>query len=125
MELMWEPRKLAMNKVTKVKNEPEMTEFESAFVCGMIKTRRPKKIVEIGVAAGGTTAIILQCIDLLKMNDDCEFVSIDLGEKFYRNKRKNTGFLGAEIKDKLNAPVNHRFLLGKVLADRIEELGGV
>jgi hypothetical protein len=43
MELLWEPRTEAMSKVSKVENEPEMSEFESAFLCGLIKTNKPKK----------------------------------------------------------------------------------
>lgn len=122
MELMWEPRKRAMAKVTKVENEPEMSEFESAFLCGLIKENRPKKILEIGVAAGGTTAIIMQCLSDLGMND-CEFVSVDLNEKFYRGDGRNTGFLGTEIKSQL-PEINHRFMLGRVLAEIIDEIGG-
>ncbi len=38
-------------------NEPEMTEFELSFLCGLIRDRRPQKIIEVGVAAGGTTAV--------------------------------------------------------------------
>lgn len=123
MELVWEPRKEAMSKVTRVLNEPEMSEFESAFVCGLIKERKPKKILEIGIAAGGTTAIILQCIDMLGMNDECELISVDLNEKFYRGDGRDTGFLAVELKNKLSKPIKHRFLLGKVIAERIEEIG--
>ncbi len=122
MELMWEPRAKAMSKVTKVINEPEMSEFESAFLCGLIKKKQPKKILEIGVAAGGTTAIIMQCIDALGIKD-CEFISADLNEKFYRGDGRDTGFLGREIK-KLLPNINHRFVLGNVIAETIEQIGG-
>ena len=40
----------------------EMTEWQLSFLCGLIKESRPQKLVEIGVAAGGTTAVILNCI---------------------------------------------------------------
>ena len=65
MELVWEPRKRAMESIMKGEwgSEPEMSEFESAFVCGLIKEKRPKKILEIGVAGGGTTAIVMQCLN--------------------------------------------------------------
>lgn len=43
----------------------EMSEEQSAFLCGLLKKYRPNKIVEIGVAAGGTTAVMLNCIALL------------------------------------------------------------
>ena len=122
MELLWDPRTEAMSKVSKVENEPEMSEFESAFLCGLIKTNKPKKILEIGVAAGGTTAIILQCLSDLNMHD-CEFISADLNEKYYRGGGKDTGFLGTEIIPQLNN-VSHRFVLGHVIAETIESIGG-
>ena len=123
MEIMYEPRELAMEKVTRVENEPEMSEFESAFLCGLIKKNNPRKILEIGVAAGGTTAIILQCIDYLGMNECCEVISVDLNKKFYRKDGWDTGFLAEEIKAKLKRDVNHKFMLGKVLAEQIEIIG--
>lgn len=43
----------------------EMTEEGLAFLCGLIRVNRPHKIVEIGVAAGGTTAVIMNCIAML------------------------------------------------------------
>lgn len=36
-----------------------MSEFDSAFLCGIIKKQKPKKILELGIASGGTTAIIM------------------------------------------------------------------
>ena len=43
--------------------EPEMSESESAFLCGALKQFHPKKILEIGVAGGATTAIIVQTLE--------------------------------------------------------------
>lgn len=123
VELYYEPKKEVLSKITPVPNEPEMTDVESAFICGFIKSINPKRILEIGVAAGGTTAIIIQCLDLLKMNDSCELVSVDLSEKFYRDQKKETGFIAKELSDKLQNKVKHRCFFGKVLAERMEELG--
>lgn len=123
MELYWEPRREALSQITPVENEPEMSEYESAFVCGLIKEKRPKKILEIGVAAGGTTAIIMQCVSMLSLT--CEVISVDLNEKFYRGDGRETGFIAREFKRKTNCTVNHRFVLGKVVAETIDEIGGV
>ena len=43
------------NDITKY----EMSGYESGFLCGLIKRYRPKKILELGVAAGVSTAIII------------------------------------------------------------------
>ena len=39
-----------------------------SFLCGLIKKFKPKKIVEIGVAAGVSTTVILECLKLLNYN---------------------------------------------------------
>ena len=61
--LDFEPRKKILPKLPIVPNEPEMTEFESAFLCGVLNKFKPKKILEVGVAADGTTAVIMQCME--------------------------------------------------------------
>lgn len=58
-----------------------MSDFELSFLCGALKAFRPKKIVEIGVAAGGTTTVILNCLE--KINSYCEVYSVDICEKCY------------------------------------------
>lgn len=67
----------------------EMTKEQLSVLCGLIKEYQPSKIVEIGVAAGGTTAVILNCISLLGLNP--EIYSIDISEQFYRDKNKKQG----------------------------------
>ena len=87
-DLYLEPRIETLKIIPNIPNEPEMSEFDSSFLCGLIRKYMPKKIVEVGVAAGGTTAIILQCLALLKHNENCEVYSVDLNEKFYRGNGK-------------------------------------
>lgn len=48
-----EPRKTILPKLDLPVGEPEMSEFESAFLCGMLRSVHPKKILEVGVAGGG------------------------------------------------------------------------
>ncbi len=66
--LDFEPRKNVLSKIPVVPNEPEMSEFESAFLCGLLKKFKPKKVLEIGVAGGATTAIMLQCLEDIKVS---------------------------------------------------------
>lgn len=69
----------------------EMTRNESAFVCGLIKKYRPRKILEVGVAAGGTTAIILKTISILGL--DADLYSVDASKKYYADKSLDTGHM--------------------------------
>ena len=48
-ELFYSPRETAQIFFSKDSVEPEMTPFESAYLCGIIKKYKPQKIVEIGV----------------------------------------------------------------------------
>ncbi|MBR1647411.1 MAG: hypothetical protein IJ685_11645 [Selenomonadaceae bacterium] len=52
LPLDFEPRRKILPKLPAFDGEPEMSEFESAFLCGALKTFRPKKILEVGVAGG-------------------------------------------------------------------------
>lgn len=120
--LYYEPRKLATEKLgIGGDNKTEMTVFESAFLCGLIKERRPTKVVEVGIAGGGTTAILLQCFSLLELHPD--FYSVDLSERYYRDTSKQSGFLGAEMKSLLSPSAQHQFLLGKLLPEQLDVIG--
>ena len=77
-EMFLEPKKI-LDKIAQ--GESEMTEWQLGFLCGLIKQKKPKKILEIGVAAGGTTAVILNCVAQLDL--DTEVFSIDINEKLY------------------------------------------
>lgn len=68
----------------------EMTIFQQAFLCGLIKEKQPKKILEIGVAAGGTTAVILSC--LKHLNYQAEMFSVDIKERWYRTEKRRQVF---------------------------------
>lgn len=106
--LDYEPRQKILPKLPQYVSpqgyrEPEMSEFESAFLCGMLKTCRPKKILEVGVAGGGTTAIILQALE--DIGEPYEMHSIDAAATFYRDKTKPSGFLAmVALKNNLFTP---------------------
>ena len=99
----------------------EMSEFESAFLCGLLRKFKPKKIVECGVAAGGTTAIILKCLE--NIGQEYSMKSIDISEVYYRDKSVKAGSLAEPIKADLKFGT-HEFYLGTVLPLVIDEVGG-
>ncbi len=115
MELYFEPYRELKDKV----ELSEMTEFENAFLCGLLKEKRPKKILEVGVSAGGTSVVIMQCINSLEL--DCEMYSVDLSEYYYRNPRKKCGFLVDEIGIKMKG--KRELIAGHVIAECIEQIG--
>ena len=70
----------------------ELSKYDAGVICGLLRKYRPKKILEIGVSAGGSTCLILKCLELLGLTESAVY-SIDLNEQFYRDKEKETGWL--------------------------------
>lgn len=102
-------------------NNSLMKDSEIAFLCGLIKDTKPKKIVEVGVAAGGTSAVILNCLHMLDL--DTQMYSVDLAENYYNGNEKS-GYLVYQAAASGIDISNHHMMLGKVVAERIEEIGG-
>jgi hypothetical protein len=121
IELDYKPRNEIFEMVASYPGEPEMTIDQSAFVCGLLNKYTPHKIMEVGIAGGGTTAIILD--SLCGNGQECDFYSIDWSERFYRDETKQSGFIGADALNELKpTKIKHRFLFGKVACEWAEEL---
>lgn len=96
----------------------EMIKVERQFLNGIIRKIKPKKILEVGVAAGGSSVVILNAIKDLP---EAKLYSIDYNEKYYRNNSLNTGFLVSEIMPQLKS--KWKLFTGGVSAKFIEEIG--
>lgn len=122
VDLYYEPEKVC-NQITKgmSANYSEMSSFQKAFLCGMLKNKRPQKILELGVAGGGTTATILTCLKAFSSN--AEMYSVDLAEKWYRTGKLETGFVAKEYMKEIVGGTKHKFLLGKTIPHFIDEIG--
>lgn len=99
----------------------EMEKDEQGFICSLIEQFKPSKVLEIGVATGATTAVIMNC--LLIANPSAEMYSVDLCVECYRKKGKKTGYQFNEVENLLPNRKKHQFILGKELAYVIEEIG--
>ena len=99
----------------------EISSAEHGFICGLLRKYQPHKIVEVGVAGGGTTAVIMKCLDLL--HNDARMYSVDLNEQCYRKQEKMTGYQLNEVREELENFSNHKFLLGHILPEVIHEIG--
>lgn len=121
--LFYPPRVEVSRKIGFPEGEPEMTEFESAFLCGLIREKKPKKILEIGVAAGGTTAIILECLSQLDLNINTELYSVDCSELYYRGTGEKSGYLAEEYKRVSGWEGKHSVFLGNYFPEVVAEIG--
>ena len=80
----------------------------------------PKKIIEVGVAAGGTTGIILNCLE--NIDQEYRMMSVDIDEKYYRDNNYPCGFLAYEITKNLQVGT-HEFQVGTTLSFVIDDFG--
>ena len=119
IERFYEPR-----EILKMTSEAycEMSKEEQGFLCGCIKEKKPQKLIEVGVAGGGTTAVIMKCLE--HVSPDAEVWSVDINKECYRRKGMPTGFQLEEVKDHLSNYKNHTFCLGGILPQFIEGIGG-
>ena len=99
----------------------EMSREQHGILCGLLRDIKPKKILEIGVAEGGTTSVIMRCLSEMQLNS--EVYSVDISEILYYNKLLKTGYIYDEMNNDLKYSANHTFLLGDTIASYIEKIG--
>lgn len=92
----------------------ELSDVDLGFIGGIIRDLRPRKIVEVGVSAGGTTAFILNCIDKLDLNSD--MWSVDVSHTYHLDRRKACGFQIEPAMQLLSRKRKHHLVLGKNIA---------
>ena len=105
-----------LNKLADDKDYMEMTKRDLSFLCGMLRDKMPKKVVEIGVAAGFTTNVIQTCLEELEC--DCEMYSVDYSRKYYRDNSKETGFLTTDVPER----IKYKRCYGGVVSEFIEDI---
>ncbi|WP_299326176.1 class I SAM-dependent methyltransferase [uncultured Helicobacter sp.] len=69
----------------------EMIEHERAFVLEMLQKHKPKKICEIGIAAGANSVLILDYLNRNNLLDSTSLHAIDYNTTYYRDNVKQTG----------------------------------
>ncbi len=70
-------------------NASEMSVEEHQFLNGLIVQNKPKKLLELGVSAGGSSIIMLNAINDMP---DAKLYSIEYLPYWYKNKNKKVGF---------------------------------
>lgn len=99
----------------------EMTMRESDYLCNLICENHPKKIVEIGIAEGGTSLMILTLLNRIGYNDTTLY-SIDFSEEYYRDNNLKSGYLAVKYAE--NIPdINWVRMCGNYAPTYIENIG--
>lgn len=96
----------------------EMTRSETGFLIDLLQKYKPKKILEVGVAAGGTTSLILKNI-----TGDQRLISVDICDRYYRDNTYITGYIAQQTctEEELG---RHTVYLGKDIISCIGDIGG-
>lgn len=92
----------------------EMSADEIGFLKYFIKQYHPKKIVEIGVSAGGNTVNLLHWKDA-----NAKLFSVDICAQWYRDNTKLSGFMADELENN----DNWKIFRGYDYLDVCEEIG--
>jgi predicted O-methyltransferase YrrM len=96
-----------------------LTKIDMKFINGMIRKYKPKKILEIGVASGGSSAIILNAIQNI---ENSHLYSIDKLTNAFNVRGKETGWI---VKEKFSNLMNKWTLYtGGITSNFIEKIGG-
>lgn len=117
IELDYEPLKILQEHEI----ECEMTNSQLAFLCGVLKSKRPKKVVEVGVAHGGTTCVILECMK--EIGAITQLHCVDILTQCYRAHGKRTGYAVDIAFKYLPGNIAHYWHLGNVLPAFLDEIG--
>lgn len=98
-----------------------MSREDHGFLCAIIRAVKPQKVVEIGVASGGTTCVIAKTLKELDLSS--ELYSVDIAERFYKDETVRTGFEYDRLREKIGYTGRQKMLLGKTIAEQIEDIG--
>lgn len=100
-------------------SEAQMSYSERQFLNGIIRQCKPKKILEVGVYAGGSSAIILNAIKDFK---DTKLYSIDRIENYdLGGQRKNIGYILDSFPELTS---KWKLYKGGIACNVLDEIGG-
>ena len=107
-----------LNKLQNKLSGAYLEKIDIRFINGMIRKYKPKKILEVGVANGGSSAVILNAIENI---ENSHLYSIDKLINAY-NRTEETGWI---VKEKFRNLLNKWTLYtGGITANFIEKIGG-
>ena len=108
-----------LNKIKKKLGAACLVEIDMKFINGMIRKYKPKKILEVGVASGGSSAIILNAIQDI---ENSHLYSIDKMTNAVNKRDKETGWI---IKENFrNFMKKWTLFTGGITSNFIEQIGG-
>jgi len=96
----------------------EMTEEERQFLNSLLRRNKPKKLLEIGIASGSSSVIMLNAI---KDIEGAMLYSIDRSVELYHDKQKATGYI---VDNYPELKTKWKLYVGGLSFEFIEDIGG-
>ena len=97
-----------------------ISDYDAAFFAGLALTLMPKKIVEVGVASGWGSVILLKALTEAGVLD-YQYFGVDIAERFFYNDSYATGQAVGEVVPDLIS--KYRLLTGRSIAEVAPEIG--
>lgn len=120
IERDYAPRREIAERIPGTEELIKMYEPDSAFLCGLLRKTGPKKIVEVGIANGATTAVTMQCLH--DMGISASVHGVDILDGTYTGSGLEVGIVAKKAADLLGVE-DFNLHLGVCLAEVIEEIG--
>lgn len=95
----------------------EMITEEIQLLVYLLNTLKPKKMLEVGVSAGGTTYSVLNALP-----HSSKLFSVDIAAQYYYDNSHEIGFVASEIYDAQKHPKWERFF-GYDVSEPIDKIG--
>lgn len=105
----------------KNKSQKSLSDENLIWICSMIEKYKPKRVLEIGVSTGGSTAVYLNCIK--ELNLQTKLVSIDFETiALYKKGKPDIGSEIDELSEYLDL-TNFKLIKGKYIPDVANDIG--
>lgn len=98
-----------------------ISEFDAAFFAGLAMTLQPKKVVEVGVASGWGSVILLEALNRSNCTES-KYFGVDIAPRFFYDNKYATGQAVDEVVPNL-AP-RYELLTGSAISEVATKIGG-
>jgi predicted O-methyltransferase YrrM len=97
-----------------------ISDYDASFFAGLIMAVKPKKIVEVGVASGWGSVILLKALSESAVND-YQYFGVDIAERFFYDSNYATGQAVAEMVPMLQS--RYELITGKSIVEVAPNIG--
>ena len=98
-----------------------ISEIDASFFAGLVVETRPRKLVEIGVASGWGSCVLLEALTSAGLADS-ELYGVDIADRFFYDAAYATGQCVADVMpDRLS---RYRLLTGVTIGECATQIGG-